>query len=93
MKPSVCEKSVTRFAQDDGFVWGLEIQLVGYAENAQRSKKSQAPSEAGFPTSRLSAETTYVVLFMENHISGLGDGCVAGNPGTLGMTKERAMVP
>jgi hypothetical protein len=25
-----------------GFVGGLEIQLVGYAENTKRSKKSQA---------------------------------------------------
>jgi hypothetical protein len=31
-----------RFAQDDGFVGGLEIQLVGYAENTKRSKKSPA---------------------------------------------------
>jgi hypothetical protein len=33
---------VKRFAQDDGFVRGLEIQLVGYAENTKISKKSQA---------------------------------------------------
>jgi ABC-type sulfate/molybdate transport systems ATPase subunit len=32
---------VRRSAQDDGFVGGLEIQLVGYAENKKRSKKSQ----------------------------------------------------
>jgi hypothetical protein len=36
------DKSVRRCAQDDGFVRGLEIQLVGYAENTKRSKKSQA---------------------------------------------------
>ena len=42
MKPFVCDRSVKRFAQDDGFVWGLEIQLVGYAENTKRPKKSQA---------------------------------------------------
>jgi hypothetical protein len=28
-------------SQDDGFVGGLEIQLVGYAENTKRSKESQ----------------------------------------------------
>jgi hypothetical protein len=28
--------------QDDGFVGWLERQLVGYAENTKRSKKSQA---------------------------------------------------
>jgi len=27
------DESVRRSAQDDGFVRGLEIQLVGYAEN------------------------------------------------------------
>jgi hypothetical protein len=42
LKPSVCDRSAKRFAQDDGFVGGLEIQLVGYAENTKRSKKSQA---------------------------------------------------
>jgi hypothetical protein len=29
-------------SQDGGFVGGLEIQLVGYAENTKRSEKSQA---------------------------------------------------
>jgi hypothetical protein len=33
IKPVLCDKSVRRSAQDDGFVRGLEIQLVGYAEN------------------------------------------------------------
>ena len=42
IKPSVCERSARRFAQDDDFVGGLEIQVVGYAENAKRSKQSQA---------------------------------------------------
>jgi hypothetical protein len=36
------DKSVRRSAQDDGFVGGLEIPPVGYAENTKRSKKSQA---------------------------------------------------
>ena len=26
------DESVRRFAQDDGLVWGLAMQLVGYAE-------------------------------------------------------------
>jgi hypothetical protein len=42
IKPSARDSSAKRFAQDDGFVWGLEIQVVGYAENTKRSKKSQA---------------------------------------------------
>jgi hypothetical protein len=41
-KPSVCDSSAKRFAQDDGSVGGLEMQVVGYAENTKRSKKSQA---------------------------------------------------
>jgi hypothetical protein len=41
-KLSVYDRSAKRFAQDDGFVRGLEIQLVGYADNTQRSRKSQA---------------------------------------------------
>jgi hypothetical protein len=36
------DPSARRSAQDDGFVGGFEIQLVGYAENTKRSKKSQA---------------------------------------------------
>src|SRR5580692_1008042 len=36
------DPSVRRSAQDDDFVGGLEIQMVGYAENTKRSKKSQA---------------------------------------------------
>jgi hypothetical protein len=38
IKPSVCDRSAKRFAQDDGFVGGLEIQPVRYAENTKRSK-------------------------------------------------------
>jgi hypothetical protein len=34
-----------------------------------------------------------VVLFEENHISGTGESCEVGNPGSLGMTKERVVVP
>jgi hypothetical protein len=33
-----------------------------------------------------------VVLFVENHISGGGESGEVGNPGTLGMTKEGAVV-
>jgi hypothetical protein len=32
-EPCSHDKSAKRFAQDDGFVRGLEKQLVGYAEN------------------------------------------------------------
>jgi hypothetical protein len=41
IKPSVCDSSAKRYAQDDGFA-GFEIQLVGCAEKTKRSKKAQA---------------------------------------------------
>jgi hypothetical protein len=34
-----------------------------------------------------------VVLFRENHISGADESGEVGNPGTLGMTKERVVFP
>jgi hypothetical protein len=36
------DKSVRRSAQDDDFVRGLRYRWLGYAENTNRSKKSQA---------------------------------------------------
>jgi hypothetical protein len=39
IKPSVSDRSAKRFAQDDGFVRGLEIQLVGYAETLKDRKR------------------------------------------------------
>jgi hypothetical protein len=47
----------------------------------------------GFPVESCGFGQLHVVLFRENHISGTGECCEAGNPGTLGMTKERATVP
>jgi hypothetical protein len=34
-------------------------------------------------------EQSHVVLFKENHISGTGESCEVGNPGSLGMTNGR----
>jgi hypothetical protein len=47
----------------------------------------------GFPVESCGFGQLHVVLFRENHISGPGESCEVGTPGTLGMTKERAMVP
>jgi hypothetical protein len=44
-------------------------------------KKLQTPSVPGFPTSRLSAETTYVVLPKENHMKLTEAAALTGNPG------------
>jgi hypothetical protein len=43
----------------------------------------------GFPVESCCFEQVHVVLFDENHISGTGESCEVGNPGTLGMTKRR----
>jgi hypothetical protein len=46
-----------------------------------------------FPVESCGFGQLHVVLFKENHISGTGESGEVGNPGTLGMTKERATVP
>jgi hypothetical protein len=42
LKPSVRDRSAKRFAQDDGFVGGLERRLVGYAEKHEKIEKVTA---------------------------------------------------
>jgi hypothetical protein len=44
----------------------------------------------GFPVESGGFGQLYVVLFRENHISGAIESGEVGNPGSLGMTKERA---
>jgi hypothetical protein len=34
----LCDRSAKRFAQDDGFVWGLEMQLVGCRKHEKIEK-------------------------------------------------------
>jgi hypothetical protein len=46
----------------------------------------------GFPVESCGFDRLHVVLFGENHISSGGESGEVGNPGTLGMTKERAAV-
>src|SRR5665213_2699524 len=41
----------------------------------------------GFPVESCGFGQQPVVLLRENHISGAGESCEVGNPGTLGMTK------
>ena len=56
IKPSVCDRSAKRFAQDDGFVRSLKYSWLDMQKTQKRSKKSQAPSEAeGSAVSRTSA--------------------------------------
>jgi len=51
-----------------------------------------ADPSAGFPVESCGFGQLHVVLFRENHISGTGESGEVGNPGTLGMTKERVTV-
>ena len=46
----------------------------------------------GFPVESCGFERLHVVLFEENHISGTGESCEVGNPGTLGMTKRKGLL-
>jgi hypothetical protein len=46
----------------------------------------------GFPVEGCGFEQLHVVLFEENHISGTGESCEVGNPGTLGMTKRGGLL-
>ena len=46
----------------------------------------------GFPVEGCGFAQLHVVLFGENHISGTGESCEVGNPGTLGMTKRRGLL-
>jgi hypothetical protein len=58
----------------------------------ERSAELQIPRLPGFPVESCGFGQLHVVLFGENHKSGVGESCEVGNPGTLGMTKERATV-
>ena len=46
----------------------------------------------GFPVENCGFEQPHVVLFEENHISGTGESCEVGNPGSLGMTKRGGLL-
>jgi hypothetical protein len=47
----------------------------------------------GFPVGSCGFGQLHVVLFRENYISGAGDTCEVGNPGTLLMTTDRVGFP
>jgi hypothetical protein len=84
-----------------GAKWKFSVELLGgpasrwphifreIRENAGAHCRSL--SFPGFPVKGCGFGQLHVVLFRENHISGAGESCEVGNPGTLlGMTKERA---
>ena len=58
----------------------------------ERSAELQSLGSPGFPVESCGFGQLHVVLFKENHISGAGESGEVGNPGTLGMTKEKATV-
>jgi hypothetical protein len=47
IKPSVCDRSAKRFAQDDGFFGGLEIQLVGCRKHLKIEKVTGSRDDKG----------------------------------------------
>jgi len=55
--------------------------------------KLQTLGFPGFPVKSCGSGQLRVVLFRENHISGAGESCKVGNPGTLGMTKGWVTLP
>jgi hypothetical protein len=64
----------------------LTKALVAVEENCR------SLGSPGFPVESCGFGQLHVVLFREKHISGTGESCEVGNPGTLGMTKERVVV-
>ena len=46
----------------------------------------------GFPVESCGFGQLHVVLFRENHISGAGESCEVGNPGTLRDDKKERVV-
>jgi hypothetical protein len=64
---------------------------VRYALSKNISRKGprncRSLGSPGFPVESWGFGQLHVVLFKENHISGTGESCEVGNPGTLGMTK------
>jgi hypothetical protein len=64
-------------------------------ENISRKgpRNCRSLGSPGFPVESCGFGQLHVVLFRENHISGTGESCEAGNPGTLGRTKGRVKLP
>ena len=71
---------------------GMTIHLRAGALVAG-GKNCRSLGYPGFPVESCGFGQLHVVLFTENHIRGAGESCEVGNPGTLGMTKERATAP
>ncbi len=65
-------------------------KVRGTADSSTARRDRSASSDF---LSRVAASVDCMWFFKENHISGTGESGEVGNPGTLGMTKERATVP
>ncbi len=59
------------------------------SSGAHKWRTADPLGSPGFPVKSCGFGQLHVVLFRENHISGGGESCEVGNPGTLGMTKRR----
>jgi hypothetical protein len=67
-------------------------RAVAEADLARRKENRRSLGFPGFPVESCGFGQMHVVLFRENHISGGGESCEVGNPGTLGMTKRRGLL-
>jgi hypothetical protein len=63
--------------------WGFE----NVSREGPRNRRSLG--FPGFPVKSCGFEQLHVVLFEENHLSGTGESCEVGNPGTLLMTNDK----
>ena len=69
---------------------GLKRETWGTHRVSRRGPRNRRSlGFPGFPVGSCGFEQLHVVLFEENHISGTGESCEVGNPGTLGMTKRK----
>ena len=72
---------------NNGLGNACELTRIGFCFWVQAHRRSLG--FPGFPVESCGFEQLHVVLFEENHISGTGESCEVGNPGTLGMTERR----
>jgi hypothetical protein len=66
----------------------LVCQSLHYA-TPKGPRNCRSLGSPGFPVESCGFGQLHVVLFRENHISGAGESCEVGNPGTLLMNERR----
>jgi hypothetical protein len=69
----------------------MAVQTMAYVEKhfQERSAELQIPRLPRISCREFQLRSTACGSLRENHISGAGESCEVGNPGTLEMTKEK----